>query len=244
MNKKILVFGGTSDIGFTIAKEFMLNDFDVSLIGRNEKKLNNNKLSLEKLSDGNCEILLHDFANVTDIKYDFNALVSNSTVSVICYGEMSTQESLQKSDNMIIDCININLSSQIILINKINNIYKKTGNKSILAVSSVAGDRGKASNYIYGSSKAGLSEYLSGLRQSNYHSKVHICTIKPGFVYTKMTRHLALPPLLTSMPEKVGKKTYNAYVSKLDIVYISGIWKYIMLIIKCIPEFIFKRIKL
>ena len=71
MNKKILVFGGTSDIGFTIAKEFMLNDFDVSLIGRNEKKLSNNKLSLEKLGNGNCEILLHDFANVTDIKYDF-----------------------------------------------------------------------------------------------------------------------------------------------------------------------------
>ena len=244
MNKKILVFGGTSDIGFTIAKEFMLNDFDVSLIGRNEKKLSNNKLSLEKIGSGNCEILLHDFANVTDIKYDFNALVSQSTVSVVCYGEMSTQELLQKSDNMIIDCININLSSQIILINKINNIYKKTGDKSILAVSSVAGDRGKASNYIYGSSKAGLSEYLSGLRQSNYHSKVHICTIKPGFVYTKMTSHLTLPPLLTSMPEKVGKKVYNAYVSKQDIVYISGIWKYIMLIIKCIPEFIFKRIKL
>lgn len=244
MNKKILVFGGTSDIGFTIAKEFMLNGFNVSLIGRDEKKLNNNKLSLEKISNGNCEILLHNFANVTDIKYDFNALVSDSTVSVVCYGEMPTQELLEKSDNIINDCININLTSQIILINKINNIYKKTGNKSILAVSSVAGDRGKASNYIYGSSKAGLSEYLSGLRQANYHNKVHICTIKPGFVYTKMTRHLTLPSLLTSMPEKVGKKAYNAYVSKIDIVYISGIWKYIMLIIKSIPEFIFKRIKL
>jgi short-subunit dehydrogenase len=244
MNKKILVFGGTSDIGFTIAKEFMLNDFDVSLIGRNEKKLSNNKLSLEKLGNGNCEILLHDFANVTDTKYDFNNIVSGSALSVVCYGEMLSQELLEKSDNGIADCININLSSQIILINRINNIYKKIGNKSILVVSSVAGDRGKASNYIYGSAKAGLSEYLSGLRQSNFPNKVHVCTIKPGFIYTKMTKHLTLPPLLTSLPSEVGKKAYKAYVSKLDIVYVSGIWKYIMFIIKCIPEFIFKRIKL
>ena len=244
MNKKILVFGGTSDIGFTIAKEFMLNGFNVSLIGRDEKKLNQNKHNLESLGNGSCDIFLHNFTNGRDIKYDFDALVSKSNLSVVCYGEMQTQETLEKSNNAIVDCINVNLSSQIVLINKINNIYKKLGGKSILVVSSVAGDRGKASNYIYGSAKAGLSEYLSGLRQSNFDNEVHICTIKPGFVYTKMTNHLSLPKLLTSMPEKVGKKAYKAYQSKLDIIYVSGIWKYIMLIIKCIPEFIFKRSKL
>lgn len=244
MTKTILIFGGTSDIGFAIAKEFILNNFNILLIGRDEKKLNNNKTSLENLGYGSCGILSQDFAKAPDTKYDFNNIVSGSALSVVCYGEMLSQELLEKSDNGIADCININLSSQIILINRINNIYKKIGNKSILVVSSVAGDRGKASNYIYGSAKAGLSEYLSGLRQSNFPNKVHVCTIKPGFIYTKMTKHLTLPPLLTSLPSEVGKKAYKAYVSKLDIVYVSGIWKYIMFIIKCIPEFIFKRIKL
>tara|TARA_Y100000816_G_C26044174_1_gene547095 strand:- start:231 stop:965 length:735 start_codon:yes stop_codon:yes gene_type:complete len=244
MRKLILIFGGTSDIGFSIAKEFAINNFDVILIGRNEEKLKLNQSILRSLGKGNSRIMLHDFSEINNIKYDFDDLVSTSDISVVCYGEMSTQDNLENTEHAILHSVNINFLSQIILINKINKIYKNIGHKSILVVSSVAGDRGKASNYIYGSSKAGLSEYLSGLRQSNAKKKVHICTLKPGFVFTKMTKHLSLPPLLTSTADKVGRMAYKAYLSKSDIVYISAIWKYIMLVIKCIPEFIFKRIRL
>lgn len=244
MRKLILIFGGTSDIGFSIAKEFAINNFDTILIGRNEEKLKSNQSFLRSLGKGNSRIMLHDFSDINNIKYDFDDLVSTSDISVVCYGEMSTQDNLENTEHAILHSVNINFLSQIILINKINKIYKNIGHKSILVVSSVAGDRGKASNYIYGSSKAGLSEYLSGLRQSNAKKKVHICTLKPGFVYTKMTKDLSLPPLLTSTSDKVGRMAYKAYVSKSDIVYISAIWKYIMLMIKCIPEFIFKRIRL
>ncbi len=242
MRKHALIFGGTSDIGVAIAKEFLLNNFDITLIGRNEENLKTNQSALSLISQGEVKTVVQDFLDISNAKYDFESLISESELSVISYGEMNNQEYLENSNDEILSCLNTNYVSQIQLINQINNIYRKIGNKSILAVSSVAGDRGKSSNFIYGSTKAGLSEYLSGLRQSN--NNVHICTIKPGFVYTKMTKHLSLPPLLTSTPEKVGKKVFEAYKNKSDVVYISKAWKYIMFIIKCIPEFIFKRIKL
>ena len=242
MRKHALIFGGTSDIGVAIAKEFVLNNFDITLIGRNKENLKTNQSALRLIGQGEVKTVVQDFLDISDTKYDFETLISESELSVISYGEMNNQEYLEKSNDEILSCLNTNYFSQIQLINQINNIYRKIGNKSILAVSSVAGDRGKSSNFIYGSTKAGLSEYLSGLRQSN--NNVHICTIKPGFVYTKMTKHLSLPPLLTSTPEKVGKKVFEAYKNKSDVVYISKAWKYIMFIIKCIPEFIFKRIKL
>ena len=242
MRKHALIFGGTSDIGVAIAKEFALNNFDITLIGRNKENLKTNQSALRLIGQGEVKTVVQDFLDISDAKYDFETLISESELSVISYGEMNNQEYLEKSNDEILSCLNTNYVSQIQLINQINNIYRKIGNKSILAVSSVAGDRGKSSNFIYGSTKAGLSEYLSGLRQSN--NNVHICTIKPGFVYTKMTKHLSLPPLLTSTPEKVGKKVFEAYKNKSDVVYISKAWKYIMFIIKCIPEFIFKRIKL
>ena len=242
MRKHALIFGGTSDIGVAVAKEFVLNNFDITLIGRNEEKLKTNQSALRLIGQGEVKTVVQDFLDISNAKYDFETLISESELSVISYGEMNNQEYLEKSNDKILSCLNNNYVSQIQLINQINNIYRKIGNKSILAVSSVAGDRGKSSNFIYGSTKAGLSEYLSGLRQSN--NNVHICTIKPGFVYTKMTKHLSLPPLLTSTPEKVGKKVFEAYKNKSDVVYISKAWRYIMFIIKCIPEFIFKRIKL
>lgn len=242
MRKHALIFGGTSDIGVAIAKEFLLNNFDITLIGRNEENLKTNQSALSLISQGEVKTVVQDFLDISNAKYDFESLISESELSVISYGEMNNQEYLENSNDEILSCLNTNYVSQIQLINQINNIYRKIGNKSILAVSSVAGDRGKSSNFIYGSTKAGLSEYLSGLRQSN--NNVHICTIKPGFVYTKMTKHLSLPPLLTSTPKKVGKKVFEAYKNKSDVVYISKAWKYIMFIIKCIPEFIFKRIKL
>ena len=130
------------------------------------------------------------------------------------------------------------------MINKISQIYKKFKGRSILAVSSVAGDRGKSSNYIYGSTKSALSTYLSGLRQQSFKSNLHICTIKPGFILTKMTKHMKLPALLTSLPDTVGKQAFKAYINKKDVIYVPGLWKYIMYVIKLIPEFIFKRIKL
>ena len=114
----------------------------------------------------------------------------------------------------------------------------------IVGVSSVAGDRGRKANYIYGSAKAGFSAYLSGLRNRLYESGVHVLTVKPGFVNTKMTEGLDLPPKLTAQPEDVAKDIYRAQQKGKDVLYTKGIWRLVMLIIKYIPEFMFKKMSI
>ena len=100
------------------------------------------------------------------------------------------------------------------------------------------------SNYIYGSAKAGFTAYLSGLRNRLFHVNVHVVSVLPGFVYTRMTEGLALPKLLTAEPEMVGESVYNAIIKKKNVVYVKWFWRWIMLIIRNIPEFIFKKLKL
>jgi decaprenylphospho-beta-D-erythro-pentofuranosid-2-ulose 2-reductase len=108
----------------------------------------------------------------------------------------------------------------------------------------VAGERGRQSNYIYGSAKAGFTAYLSGLRNRLTRSGVHVVTIKPGFVDTKMTSGLKLPAPLTAQPAQVASKIVRAVDRKADVVYVLWMWRWIMLIIKCIPEGVFKKLKL
>jgi decaprenylphospho-beta-D-erythro-pentofuranosid-2-ulose 2-reductase len=113
----------------------------------------------------------------------------------------------------------------------------------IAGISSVAGDRGRQSNYLYCAAKAGFSTYLQGLRNRLFPSGVHVLTIKPGFVDTSMT--YGRPGVfLTATPESVGEKIVRAIEQRRDVVYIPWFWRYIMLVVKLIPESVFKRMKM
>ena len=115
---------------------------------------------------------------------------------------------------------------------------------TIIALSSVAGDRGRQSNFIYGSAKAGFTAYLSGLRNYMYSKKINVITVKPGFMATKMTEGLPLNPKLTASPKQAAEYIYKSYKKKRDTAYVLPVWWFIMAIIRNIPEFIFKRLKL
>jgi short-subunit dehydrogenase len=108
----------------------------------------------------------------------------------------------------------------------------------------VAGDRGRQSNYVYGSAKAGLTAFLSGLRNRLAGKGVHVMTVKPGFVRTKMTENLDLPDALTASPEQVADAVFRGMEKRRSTVYILWMWRWIMLIIRHIPEFIFRKMKL
>ena len=114
----------------------------------------------------------------------------------------------------------------------------------MVGISSVAGDRGRASNYVYGSAKAGFTQFLSGLRNRLFFKNVHVITVKPGFVKTKMTADLLLPTFLTGSSQGLASAIYKAVINKKNIILYKAIWMPIMLIIKAIPEGIFKRTKL
>lgn len=110
-------------------------------------------------------------------------------------------------------------------------------------VSSVAGDRGRASNYVYGSAKAGLSAFLSGLRQRLHNQGVKVITVLPGFVKTRMVEGMNLPEALTATPEQVAADVLKAVRTDKSVVYTRFFWRYIMFIVKSIPEGIFRKLE-
>lgn len=140
--------------------------------------------------------------------------------------------------------IAINFSKLIPVLNFFAQKMETQRSGTIIGLSSVAGDRGRQSNFIYGSSKAAFTAYLSGLRNYMYEKKVHVITVKPGFMDTKMTEGLPLPEKLTASPGQAANVIYYAYKNRKNTVYVLPVWQIIMLIIRNIPEFIFKKLKL
>ena len=121
---------------------------------------------------------------------------------------------------------------------------EQRGSGTIIGVSSVAGERGRASNYIYGSAKAGFTAFLSGLRNRLRKSGVTVITVKPGYVRTRMTEGLNLPAVLTADPDELARAIRNAHRKKRLVVYYRPIWRLIMFVIRCLPESVFTRMRL
>lgn len=154
-----------------------------------------------------------------------------------------TEEGLYDDKNTS-KIVEINYSKLVVLINHFAEKMERKRNGTIIALSSVAGDRGRQSNFIYGSAKAGFTAYLSGLRNYMHSKNVHVLTVKPGFMATKMTEGMPLNPKLTASPRQAAEYIYKAYKRKKNVAYVLPIWALIMLIIRNIPEFIFKKLKL
>lgn len=140
--------------------------------------------------------------------------------------------------------IDINYAKLVPVLNYFARKMESGRSGTMIVLSSVAGERGRQSNFIYGSAKAGLTAYLSGLRNYLYSKKVQVITVKPGFMDTKMTEGLSLNPALTATPKQAAKYIYNAWKNKKDVAYVLPVWALIMMIIRNIPEFIFKKLKL
>jgi len=160
---------------------------------------------------------------------------------VLCFGYMTEQADAEKDFALARRTIDVCYTGAVSVLEAFAVHFQERKAGFIAAISSVAGDRGRQSNYIYGSAKAGLTAYLAGLRNRMFHHGVQVTTIKPGFVDTAMTHGLDLPPLLTASPEQAGRAIYRAIVKKRDTTHVLWFWKYIMLIIRSIPEPIFKR---
>lgn len=179
-----------------------------------------------------------------DINYfDFDRVSSNVLFCATGYLGESTEDGLydNKNTERIID---INYSKLVPVMNYFAQKFESKRSGTIIGLSSVAGDRGRQSNFIYGSAKAAFTAYLSGLRNYLFEKKVHVLTVKPGFMATKMTEGLPLNPKLTATPKQAAECIYSAFKKQKNVAYVLPIWGVIMLIIRNIPEFIFKKLKL
>ena len=240
----ILIIGAKSDIAKAVAREYAKNGYDLYLAARNSLELSDFSQDIALRYDKKAVCLDLDLLDFTSHQNFYDAL-ADEPLGVICIaGYMSDQKEAETDFQETQKMIDTNYTGCVSLLNIIANSFEKRHNGFIIGVSSVAGDRGRKANYIYGSSKAAFTTYLSGLRNRLFESNVHVLTVKPGFVNTKMTEGMDLPEKLTAQPEEVAKDIYNAQQKNKNILYTKWMWKWVMLIIQNIPEFQFKKMSI
>lgn len=159
------------------------------------------------------------------------------------FGALHAQAEAQKDFRLAQEMLTANYVGAVSVLERLAPHLERRQQGVIVGVSSVAGDRGRQSNYFYGSAKAGFSAYLQGLRNRLAKNGVHVLTVKPGFVDTPMTRHLK-KSLLFASPDAIARGLITAVRQKRDVVYLPGYWRWIMLVVRAIPESIFKRMKM
>jgi hypothetical protein len=244
--KKILIIGASSSIAEHCARLFAARGDSLYLVARNQEKLN----SLQKdLSVRGAFKVLTYVMDANDCK-SHSKMLDNAEVTLdgidtvlIAHGTLSNQKKCEQNAELTIQEINTNGLSAIALLTDIANRFEARGKGTSAVISSVAGDRGRSSNYVYGSAKAMVTTFTSGLRQRLYKSNVSVVTIMPGFVDTPMTAAFKKGPLWAT-PSKAAKAIIKAIDKRNEEVYVPGFWGLVMLIVKLIPNGIFKKMNL
>jgi hypothetical protein len=240
----VLILGATSDIGMAIARKFASRKFDMQLASRRPEQLEPLQSDISIRYGVSCGIHGFDALNYESHAAFFNSLVPRPDITICVFGILDEEDLAFDNWAIAERMINTNYTGAASILNVVSRYYISQHSGTIIGISSVAGDRGRASKLIYASAKAAFTTYLAGLRNKCYKEKVHVMTVQPGFVYTKMTENQQLPKPITSTPAEVADIIYKAYEKKKNIVYVKWFWRYIMLIIKNIPEFQFKKMKL
>lgn len=240
----VLILGATSDMAQAIAHSFADQKFDIVLAGRKMAELNRIEKDLATRYQVNVTSKLFDASDPLQHEAFAHDLQPFPEVAVCVFGYLGVQGTAQTDWVEAANIIQVNYVGAVSILSQIANIYEAKKHGTIIGISSVAGERGRQSNYVYGSAKAGFTVFLDGLRNRLFAANVHVVTVKPGFVNTRMTQGLKLPKPITAEPSQVGKAVYRAYQKKTNTLYVLWMWKWIMLIIKMIPEPIFKKLKL
>lgn len=244
--KTILVVGGTSDIGYATALRYAREGWRVLLAARDLDAAQRNADDIATRTRADVSVHGLDVLQ-TDRLSDFIADLPVVPDTVVCVvGELGVQARAQVDLAFAATVMRTNFEAPSLLLGLFAERFQQRNSGTIIGVSSVAGDRGRGSNYVYGAAKAGFSQYLSGLRnRMALAGNVRVITIKPGFVRTRMTADLKLPAPLTVQPDRVANEIFRADVeAKRDVVYVGRRFWLIMTIICLLPERTFKRLRL
>lgn len=241
--KNVLIVGGTSDMGLAIARIYAAKGWRVALAGRNVAELERNAQDLQTRSGAEVPVLKLDVRELDIAFVRQLEPVPDTVISVV--GFLGDQARAEHDIGHAAEVIRTNFEGPALLLGAFAERMKLRRSGTLVGVGSVAGDRGRRSNYVYGAAKAGFAAFLSGLRNRLAEDGVHVVTVKPGFVRTKMTAGMKLPGAITANPDEVGRAVYRAAeMNKADVIYIRPVWAVIMGIIRNIPERIFKKMKL
>lgn len=244
--KKILIIGATSAIAENAARIWAEAGCSLFLVARSKERLD--VISKDLIVRGAVGVDqfcmdLTQFDQQDAMLKAAYAFLGGIDVALIAHGTLSNQAACETSPQLTLQEISVNALSVISLLTLLANRFEERQSGMIAVISSVAGDRGRQSNYVYGSAKAMVSTFTSGLRQRLEKSKVRVLTIKPGFVDTPMTQEFTKGPLWAK-PKVVAEQIVRACNKKGGVLYTPSFWLAIMIIIKLIPEKVFMKLKL
>jgi short-subunit dehydrogenase len=242
--EKVLILGALSDMAEAIVYAYAERGADLVLAARNPSRLDRVAADLE-IRFGKRPTIAEFDAEKPETHIPFyNALPFPPDVVVCAFGYLGEQQkafhNFKEADRIIM----VNYTGAVSVLNLAAADMEKRKAGLIIGISSVAGERGRQSNFIYGSAKAGFSTYLAGLRNYLFHHGVHVLTVKPGFAHTKMTEGLALNPALTAIPKQIARDVLKAADKKKNVLYTLWMWRYIMCIIRAVPEPVFKKLRM
>lgn len=240
----VIIIGATSAIAQALARQLAARGARLALWGRSREKLEIVAADL-RARGATVEVDVFDFNDFSQPQaaLDRAAARCEWDAAFVCHGSLGDQKSCERDFTAAESELRTNCLGAISFLTVLANYFEKRGRGTLAAISSVAGDRGRQSNYVYGTAKAALSTFLQGLRNRLYPKGVHVLTIKPGFVDTPMTAHLKKGILFAS-PEKIARDILKAVDKKKSVLYTPWFWRWIMLVIKLIPEGIFRRLKM
>lgn len=243
--KTLLVLGGTSDIARAAALAFARGGWDVILAGRDPAALAAEATNLELRAPGaSVSSAMLDILDTAAFAPFLDALPALPDAVLSAVGLLGDQREAEHDPAAAERILRSNFEGPSLFLGLVAERFEARGSGTIIGISSVAGDRGRASNYVYGAAKAGFTAFLSGLRNRLAKKGVHVLTVKPGFVRTRMTEGMPLPGALTAQPEELGAAIFKAAGKGRDVIYVRPVWRLVMAIIRAIPEPVFKKTKL
>jgi len=239
-----LILGATSDIARACARRYGAEGYALQLAGRDVAALEADARDL-RLRCG-VAVTCHTFDALA--VEGFAAFVESLPAlpdTVICaVGAMGDQAVSEQDPQAAARVMRANYEGPALILGLLARRMQARGHGVLVGISSVAGDRGRASNYVYGSAKAGFTAFLSGLRNRLSGTDVQVITVKPGFVATRMTEGMDLNPRLTAQPDAVAGAIWRAQKHRRDVIYVKPVWRLVMSVIRLLPEVLFKRTRL
>jgi short-subunit dehydrogenase len=243
-SETVLILGAKSDIARALAHHYAKAGHPLYLAARRAERLEAEVSDLKIRYGATAQALEFDATDYGSHAAFYAGLSPQPDIVIVVFGLLTDQEEADKDWQTAQATLEVNFLGAASILHPIANAMEARGSGTIVGISSVAGDRGRASNYHYGSAKAGFTALLSGLRNRLAKKGVHVLTVKPGFVDTAMTAELDTPAPLTAQPEQVARDIAKAVQKRKNTIYTKWMWRYIMLIIRNIPEGIFKKLSL
>ncbi|HED12726.1 MAG TPA: SDR family oxidoreductase [Gammaproteobacteria bacterium] len=242
----VLIIGATSAIAIAFARQCASRKDRLFLVARNATRL---QMLVDDLQARGAVAIASQLLDVSRLDRHVEVLsaavkfLKILDVVLIAHGSLPDQQVCETNPSALQQALQINGNATINLLALVANRLQSQHCGALLVISSVAGDRGRASNYVYGAAKAAVSTFASGLRNRLYRDNVRVITVKPGFVDTPMTVSFD-KGLLWAQPETIARGMQRAIDRRRNVVYLPAFWRWIMWLIRAVPESIFKRLSL